>query len=119
MKIRIHRGLDQIGGCITEISTSTSRVFIDMGKNLPGNGDTLTPEQERELVVGLFTQNKKEHEAVIYTHVHEDHVGMFGHVPEDVPQYIGEGGKAALLTKNEWIKKGLKLQLKHLALVIF
>lgn len=112
MKIKIHRGLDQIGGCITEISTSTSRVFIDMGKNLPGNGDTLIPEQEKELVEGLFAQNKKEHEAVIYTHVHEDHVGMFGYVPDDVPQYIGEGGKAALLTKNEWIKKGLKLQLK-------
>ena len=31
---------------------------------------------------------------------------------DDVPHYIGEGGKAALLTKNEWIKKGLKLQLK-------
>ena len=112
MKIRIHRGLDQIGGCITEISTSTSRVFIDMGKNLPGNGEMMTPEQEKEMVEELFAQNKKEHEAVIYTHVHEDHVGMFGYVPDDVPQYIGEGGKAALLTKNEWIKKGLKLQLK-------
>lgn len=112
MKIKIHRGLDQIGGCITEICTSTSRIFIDMGKNLPGNGDTLTPEQEKEMVEELFAQNKKEHEAVIYTHVHEDHVGMFGYVPDDVPQYIGEGGKAALFTKNEWIKKGLKLQLK-------
>ena len=39
MIINIHRGLEQIGGCITEISTETSRVFIDMGQNLPGNGD--------------------------------------------------------------------------------
>ena len=38
MSITIHRGLDQIGGCITEISTATSRVFVDMGKNLPGSG---------------------------------------------------------------------------------
>ena len=92
MKIKIHRGLDQIGGCITEISTETSRVFIDMGRNLPGNGENMTREQEKALVEGLFAQNKKEHEAVIYTHVHEDHVGMFGYVPEYVPQYIGEGG---------------------------
>lgn len=112
MKIKTHRGLDQIGGCITEISTETSRVFIDMGRNLPGNGENMTPEQEKALVEGLFAQNKKEHEAVIYTHVHEDHVGMFGYVPECVPQYIGEGGKTVLLTKNEWIKKGLKLQLR-------
>ena len=37
MKIKVHRGLEQIGGCITEISTATSRVFIDMGQNLPGS----------------------------------------------------------------------------------
>ena len=34
MNIKIHRGLEQIGGCITEISTENSRVFIDMGQNL-------------------------------------------------------------------------------------
>ena len=33
MEIKIHRGLDQIGGCITEIWTDTSRVFIDFGQN--------------------------------------------------------------------------------------
>ena len=46
MNIKIHRGLDQIGGCITEISTETSRVFIDFGQNLPGNGEPTTPEEE-------------------------------------------------------------------------
>ncbi len=99
MSITIHRGLDQIGGCITEISTATSRVFVDMGKNLPGSGDQMTNEEEREYVAKLFSQNRKENEAVIYTHAHEDHVGMFVHVPENVPQYIGEGGRAILLAK--------------------
>ncbi len=36
MNIKVHRGLDQIGGCITEISTETSRVFIDFGQNHAG-----------------------------------------------------------------------------------
>lgn len=58
MKIEIHKGLDQIGGCITEISTETSRVFIDMGSDLPGNGERLTPEQEKALVEGLFAQHQ-------------------------------------------------------------
>lgn len=40
MELIIHRGLEQIGGCITEIRTATSRVFIDMGQNLPGCGST-------------------------------------------------------------------------------
>ena len=99
MSITIHRGLDQIGGCITEISTATSRVFVDMGKNLPGSGRQMSEEEEREYVASLFSQNKKENEAVIYTHAHEDHVGMFVHVPKNVPQYIGEGGREILLAK--------------------
>lgn len=99
MSIKIPRGLKQIGGSITEISTATSRVFIDMGSNLPGSGEQMTNEEEREYVAKLFSQNRKENEAVIYTHAHEDHVGMFVHVPENVPQYIGEGGRAILLAK--------------------
>lgn len=49
MDIKVHRGLEQIGGCITEISTATSRVFIDFGQNLPGNGEATTPEQDSVL----------------------------------------------------------------------
>lgn len=105
MNIKIHRGLDQIGGCITEISTATSRVFVDMGKNLPGSGRQMSEEEEREYVADLFSQNKKENEAVIYTHAHEDHVGMFVHVPKNVPQYIGEGGREILLAKYRTLLK--------------
>ena len=105
MSITIHRGLDQIGGCITEISTATSRVFVDMGKNLPGSGRQMSEEEEREYVANLFSQNKKENEAVIYTHAHEDHVGMFVHVPENVPQYIGEGCRELLLAKYRTLLK--------------
>lgn len=39
MQITIHRGIDQIGGCITEIRTARSKILIDLGHNLPkGNG---------------------------------------------------------------------------------
>lgn len=107
MSITIHRGLDQIGGCITEISTATSRVFIDMGSNLPGSGQQMSKEEEHEFVANLFSQNQKENEAVIYTHAHEDHVGMFVHVPKNVPQYIGEGGRELLLAKYRTLLKAL------------
>lgn len=102
---KIHRGVDQIGGSITEIATATSRIFIDMGSNLPGSGEQLTKEEERDYVATLFSQNKKEDEAVIYTHAHEDHVGMFMYVPEDVPQYIGEGAREILLAKYKTLLK--------------
>ena len=106
MTITIHRGLDQIGGCITEISTDSSRVFIDMGQNLPGNGEQTTPEQDREMVERLFQQNKKQHEAVVYTHGHEDHIGLFDYVPTGVPQMIGEGTKEILVEKYRLIHEG-------------
>ncbi len=92
MQINIHRGLDQIGGCITEVSTATSRIFIDMGDNLPSE-DAMSDADKRELVRRLFASNVKENEAVFYTHAHADHIGMIAYVPGDVPQYMSAGTK--------------------------
>ncbi len=105
MKITIHRGLEQIGGCITEISTATSRVFIDMGQNLPGCGIPTTREEDKALVEGIFAQNKKDNEVVIYSHGHEDHVGLFEYVPDNVSQYCSDGTKILLLLKYKHILK--------------
>lgn len=105
MKITVHRGLNQIGGCITEISTETSRVFIDFGQNLPGNTATLSfEEQVKEdtlLVERILTLNKREHEAVIFTHAHEDHVGLISHLPNEMPIFMGEGTRDILLAKYD------------------
>ena len=109
MNITIHRGLEQIGGCITEISTATSRVFIDMGKNLPGNGETTTPEQDKIMVESLFQNDPKQNTAVIYTHVHEDHIGLFDYVPDDIPQMVGEGAKEIILDKYRLLCEADKL----------
>ena len=38
MQIAIQRPA-QIGGQITRISTATTSILIDLGHNLPGNGD--------------------------------------------------------------------------------
>ncbi len=103
MDIKIHRGLEQIGGCITEISTATSRIFIDMGQNLPGVGEPTTSDEDRQMVEDIFAQNRKEHEAVFYTHCHEDHIGMFRYVPDGIPQYIGEGAREIMTAKYESI----------------
>lgn len=109
MNITVHRGLEQIGGCITEISTATSRVFIDLGKNLPGNGEATTPEQDKNMVETLFRNNQKEHTAVIYTHVHEDHIGLFDYVPDGIPQMVGEGAKEIILEKYRLLCEADKL----------
>ena len=113
-EVKIHRGLDQIGGCITEISTDTSRVFIDFGQNLPGNGEPTTPEEDEKLVSSIFASNPKEHEAVFYTHGHEDHVGLFEYIPDNVPQFMSEGTKALLSIKYDVLYEGAKLKVEEL-----
>lgn len=113
MKIKVHRGLDQIGGCITEISTDTSRIFIDFGQNLPGNGEPTTPEEDEAMVKEIFAQNKKQYEAVFYTHGHEDHVGLFEYIPEDVSQYMSEGTKGLLEIKYDILYEGAGLKVNE------
>ena len=113
MKIKVHRGHDQIGGCITEISTDTSRIFIDFGQNLPGNGEPTTPEEDETLVKKIFAQNKKQYEAVFYTHGHEDHVGLFEYIPEDVSQYMSEGTKGLLEIKYDVLYEGANLKVNE------
>ena len=108
MKIKIHRGLDQIGGCITEIWTDSSRVFIDFGQNLPGNGKPTTPKEDDLMVADIIGNNEKEHQAVFYTHAHEDHVGLFRYIP--LEQYIGEGSKELLLIKYNTLLERYELE---------
>ena len=114
MVIKIHRGLNQIGGCIKEISTETSRIFIDLGQNLPGIGERPNPEKDKALVDNLFSNNIRTNQAVVYTHAHNDHVGLFEYVPDDIPQIIGEGAKKMLIIKYDAIFKGRQYQLNNL-----
>lgn len=41
---------------------------------------------------------------MVYTHAHEDHVGLFDLIPCDVPQYIGVGGQELMLAKYDLLK---------------
>lgn len=73
----IHRGSHQIGGMCAEVRTKTSRVIIDMGTNLPGNENNGVIS-DRELIESLFkNEEKKKNNAIIFTHYHGDHIGLF------------------------------------------
>jgi len=98
MKITIHRGINQIGGCITEIATDTTRILIDLGQNLPnGEGnvqdDLANNESIEKLTMGA--------DAIFYTHYHGDHIGLFHLVPDDIPQYIGKVAKRVAICRHQ------------------
>ena len=88
MKLTIHRGAYQIGGCITEIQSSFGmKILIDLGHNLP-DGDGLAedeydvPENLDRLLDGVS--------AVFYTHYHGDHIAFEAAVAKKgIDQYLG------------------------------
>lgn len=94
MKITIHRGAYQIGGCVTEIATSESKILIDFGCNLPGSE---TPDFTKTEVARIC----KGVDALFYTHYHGDHIGYVEEIPDEVEQYIGEAAKEVMLCKFE------------------
>lgn len=78
--IKIYNG-DQIGGCITVITTKSSKIVIDFGENLPG------AKENSEID---FDWKQEKIDAVFFTHYHGDHIGRFMEIPDNVDIYMGE-----------------------------
>ncbi len=98
MKIIIHRGIDQIGGCITEIATEKTRILIDFGQNLPDGEGIVSDDLANYKAIERITKNL---DAIIYTHYHGDHFGLFHLVPDSIPQHIGKVAKRVALCKHK------------------
>ncbi len=98
MKITIHRGIDQIGGCITEIATEKVRVLIDLGQNLPDGEGVVQDEFANLETIAKITNDI---DAIFYTHYHGDHLGLFHLVPDSIPQHIGNVSKRVALCKHQ------------------
>lgn len=84
MRITIHRGTDQIGGCVTEICYGEHKLFIDLGEQLPGTHST------EELAVEGLTKGDTTKSALLITHYHADHIGELLKAKPEVPVYMGE-----------------------------
>lgn len=82
MEVRIIKGTNQIGGCITEITSDESKIVIDFGNDLD---DTKEP-----LELDGLTFGKSRYNAVFITHSHIDHIGFIGKINEDIPIYVEE-----------------------------
>lgn len=84
MEITIHRGTNQIGGCVTEINQDGYKLFIDLGEELPGK------ESSGELAIEGLTKGNTSKSALFITHYHADHIGKLLEAQSDVPVYMGE-----------------------------
>ena len=81
MTITLHRGADQIGGSIVEISTAGTRILLDAGCELDALATAKAPE--------AITNNK--YNAVLFSHNHLDHYGLAGQLRHGTPLYMGAG----------------------------
>ena len=98
MRITIHRGIDQIGGCITEIATDNAKFLIDLGQNLPDGENVVNDEFANLDAIEKIT---KDINAIFYTHYHGDHLGLFHLVPNSITQHIGKVAKRVALCKHQ------------------
>lgn len=94
MQITIHRAT-QIGGQITRISIAHASIIIDLGHNLPNRAED-EDVYDNDRAIARITEGCS---AILYTHYHGDHIGLFHHVPDSVPQYIGEVAKQVICRK--------------------
>ncbi len=83
MRITIHRGTDQIGGCITEYEQDGWHLFVDFGTQLPGHDAS-------PMAIEGLTRGDLSKTALLLTHYHGDHIGEIDIVPDDVPIYMGK-----------------------------
>lgn len=79
MKITIHRGTDQIGGCVTEYEHKGWHLFVDYGEELSGDPET------GELQVEGLTHGDLSKSVLLITHYHGDHIGSITKLPEKLP----------------------------------
>ncbi len=83
MAYKIIRGRKIIGGTIVEVSYGDKRIWIDFGKALGEHEDEMTDAE----VVALMQSNPPD--ALFFTHIHGDHIGLLHEVPDCVQIYMG------------------------------
>ena len=111
MKLTIHKGTNQIGGCVTEIATQNARVFIDLGADLTKNREKSVSKID---IDGLTTGNAK-NSVLLITHYHGDHIGRISHALPDIPIYMGETAKEINMVKTKRLAKAERIDKKELA----
>ncbi len=90
MQVRIIKGTKQVGGCITEISSGKTKIIIDLGMKVDDVARGIDPGNPN--IKGL-TIGKPLYDALLISHIHEDHIGLIKYVLKGIPIFIEENAK--------------------------
>ncbi|MFZ4857578.1 MAG: MBL fold metallo-hydrolase [Desulfuromonadaceae bacterium] len=80
MKMKIHRGTNEIGGTCIQLSTKKTTILLDLGLSLKKNSIPLEFDTSQL-------------DAVLISHPHQDHYGLIYTLSPNTPVYIGELGR--------------------------
>lgn len=91
MEYEIIRGKNQIGGTITEIRSANTRIWADFGMELSVQDPYASDEQ--------MLQRMKDNppDAVLFTHIRGDHIGLLYATPASVKVYLGPSARDMML----------------------
>lgn len=89
MRVRIHRGTQEIGGTCIEVESQGKRIVPDVRLPL----DAATPDEHELLLPDVpgFRQPDDSLLCVVMSDPHMDHFGLARHMRPEVPVHIGQG----------------------------
>lgn len=102
LKITVHRGTEQIGGCVTEIATDQTRIILDFGTELP---DATGQTPPNTLLIDGVNFGKPACDAVLFSHYHADHTGLLDTILPGIPIIMGTVSKDILLALYRLVRK--------------
>ncbi|MGL4557735.1 MAG: MBL fold metallo-hydrolase, partial [Afipia sp.] len=84
MRIRIHRGTNEIGGTCVELAAGGGRILLDLGLPLDGDGDEVSIHPSIDGLAG-----GEDLLALILSHGHIDHWGLAHLAGPELPVALG------------------------------
>jgi ribonuclease J len=104
MRLIIHRGANQIGGSVVEVSSKSTKIILDCGLNLPTLGEKTDKNKKNGDfdLVGL-TEDVKSYDAVLITHYHSDHWGNLRRTLPDIDVYGSDDTKFIISLLSDFL----------------
>ena len=86
MRVKIHRGAEEIGGNCIELEADGKSILLDLGAPLMGE---LHGVEALPSIHGLTDGSNPDLLGVVISHPHADHYGLAEHAHKSLPVYIG------------------------------
>jgi ribonuclease J len=114
MNFKIHRGTQEIGGSCVEIWTASTRILVDIGMPLvERDGSEFEIDKYKNLttdelikagvlpnVQGIYNNDKILIDALLISHAHQDHWGLYNYLNPRIKCYLGHATKKLIEINN-------------------